>query len=339
MFKTLFATLLLSTSIATPTLKADVLQLKKAINVDSQIYGSYNLVDSFDDLFDYFNEHHADDDFPTTFTWTINDSSFQSLVPICFNDSQFKAYSGYLKNISFDFEYGYLGDDTYVRLYGYYDTLMASEFFEFYIYEGMSLSDVDCPAMIFSSYDIYFLDDIEMQLFNYIFTHDDNSYTTTYNGYYTFTSNSLTFDRIFVTGNTLFSQSLYFGFDNWFYPNDNKELLFNYYNVENGGMSFTYFDYPFVDNQVNTSSNLLISNGKMTKSCYSYMSSVGIFAYVHDNTYDNATFKDLLFSIMDSPLYMITQLLSFELFGVNMFVALTGLLTIIVLLILIRKFW
>lgn len=332
MFKTLFATLLLSTSIATPTLKADVLQPKKASNSQNIIYGSYNYKSDLDSLFDVYRQYGY---FDETLTFYDGDNANYYNCSFYKNSSTYQDL--YLHSIKFVMSSGSFSPVMTIT-YELYD-LYANDF-SFNVAWDVgddNFVDISNNAIIFNVFSSIYVSGLLYDTFNAIYTHDDNIHTTTYNGYYNFTYNgTLTDSSIYVTGSCLFNNSLYLGFSNFQVPGG---IRFYYYDVENSYYSGIALDYPFTAEYINYGTNILINNGKMPVSTYTYLSSVGVFSYVRDANYDNTGFQDLLFSIMDSPIYMITRLLSFELFGVNLFVALTGLLTIVVILVLIRKFF
>lgn len=77
----------------------------------------------------------------------------------------------------------------------------------------------------------------------------------------------------------------------------------------------------------------------MQADTYNELSQIGVFSYVRDTQYDDTDFHDLLFTIMDTPIYFFSRLFDFQFFGVNLYIALSGLITLAIVVIIIRKIW
>lgn len=190
--------------------------------------------------------------------------------------------------------------------------------------------DVDFADLYFYITNPYILDSSSYEQFSKIFTNNDNQFVVSYNGYFSFLSGNITpfSERFTILGNIIFNNVIYYGFRSGQYSID--AISIDYVNSVNSVVvGVSYKEAP----------NIWFNNVKMTKSNYTYLHSIGVFGYVRPTTYDDSTFNDLLFSIMDSPIYMLSRLLNFELFGMNVFIAVSGLLTLALVVVVIRKIW
>lgn len=71
---------------------------------------------------------------------------------------------------------------------------------------------------------------------------------------------------------------------------------------------------------------------------YSLILKYGIFDYISFNSTDN-NITDLLFSFADIPVRIMSQLLDISIFGTTFFVVFCGILTFLIVIVVIRKFW
>lgn len=331
MFSSLIATALLSFSVSSKSVFPVILPTNThnlVASNSSSIYGVFNYKQTFIDFEDKYGT--ADIDVDYTFEDTTDDN-YNRLVPC----HLFNYTTVYLKTI----EIHYAGDSGIIYVnYNYYNNFNQNSSTYHTIYPDYNLDDVEA----YTSLMIYFqkqytLHDDFNDLFYDLFTTEDNAYVKSYSGYYNFTTNVSSFSSDFsifgfITFNNNIYRSMYSNYN--LYPNS---VYLSYFDNETNSFATETFTLPF-DSNVVAYDNILMSNVKMTTSTYTYLSNIGVWSYVRDTTYDNAGWQDLLFGVMDSPIYMISRLLSFELFGINLFVALTGLLTICVILVLIRKF-
>lgn len=206
-----------------------------------------------------------------------------------------------------------------------------------------NLSDRGSTAqeLIFNIRDGLILSSNGAKCFDALFTHYDNAYTTTYNGYIHF-MNSNTFSYPFTAfGTEIIDTAMYYDLLVPMQPSGtylNNTIIVqksNYY-------TYDFIFYEDVSYQVPLPSynrDWLTGNYKMSLTSKRNLGYIAYYGYVRDTSFDNATFKDFFFSLVDTPVYFASSLLSFELFGVNLFVALTGLLTLCCILLLIKKFW
>lgn len=205
------------------------------------------------------------------------------------------------------------------------------------------LADVGATAqeLIFNIRDGLVLSSNGAKCFDALFTHYDNAYTTTYNGYIHFLSN-ITFNYPFTAfGTEIIDIAMYYDLLVPIQPSGsylNNTLIVQ----KNNYYTYDYIFYEDVSYQLPLASyerDWLTGNYKMSLTSKRNLGYIAYFGYVRDTSYDDVTFKDFFFSIVDTPVYFASSLLSFELFGVNLFVALTGLLTLCCILLLIKKFW
>ena len=281
----------------------------------STLGGGYNFVDYFD----------LDDDNPIHVDCYFNDydSDFFNTLLYC-NGSVY-----YLYQLSIIQYYSQVS----VSLYCFeYDDLSTYVDFTIPFDNGDVLSDleVEYRDLYFYVTNPYVLDSDSYQQFNKIFTSNDNQYVVSYNGYYSFLSGGITplSTNPTILGNIVLNNVIYYG-------------------IRTGSFYFSAISIDYVNNtntvvnglSYSQSPNIWFNNVKLTKSDYTYLNTIGVFGYSRPTTYDDSTFNDLLFSIMDSPIYMLSRLLNFELFGVNVFIAVTGLLTLALVVVVIRKIW
>ena len=298
-----------------------------------RIYGSYNWRDSFD--FSDFIGGDYDGTYVIDFEPNYLED-YRFLNPLWIDSTQY-----YCRRI----EFSYTNDYCEVALFSY--TRDDFKFtFPFLIDDGISISQISYEGtgtapgfdVILNVREAYYTDSTTVDIFNAIFTHDDNAYTYTYSGYYNFNSNlSSIVSAVGVYGYLNFNNYIYFGFTNKFYSSVSvSDLYFEYYKDE--AFEFDYYPYslPF-DNNTVLSKNILMSGCKMSIDTYTRLSNRGIFAYQRDTTYDDTDFEGLLFTIADTPVYFLSQFLNFELFGMNLFLALSGLITLIIVIFILRK--
>lgn len=329
MIKELVATLLLSGSIG---VKTQTIQPRRVITDNYTIYGCYNFRDSWDGLLSI-----TENDYSTSIVFESpgdgsNTPLWSMRTPLVTGDNSHQQL--YLKSIGLVFSSADYSLD--ITFYCY--DLWTNDFEpSFTIERGDDLTDFGYGGLFFYCHDSIILHGLQAQFFTALFTTDDNYYNVSYTGYYSFTSNLTTIPNYIAgLGSMLFNNSLTYGFTNYGYSE--HSLGFYSYDVVDRVYYINVYSLPF-DTKVVNSSNILMTNVKMSKTTKQFLENVGIFAYVRDSSYDNTTFQDLFFSVMDSPIYMLSRLLSLEIFGINLYIALTGLLTICVILVLIKKFF
>lgn len=321
MIKELVATLLLSGSIGA---KAPI-QPKRASDVSYTINGVYN----FKETWDWTKLGYQSYSFSIEFE---NSNDLAYTTPITFNND-YASPNYYLKSISFN-AYDIIDVDID---FDYYDSNLTDYTTGITIERGESFQEFSISAMMFYCHRSIILHGDDAIIFSNIFTTEDNSLVTSYTGYYSFVTNQTGLpNQFFVYGSCLFNNQMYFGFTS--HGVDSSHVNFYYYDVNEFYYTMRSYTLPLVGGEI-SNRNILCTNCKMSVADKTKLSNIGIFSYVRDSSYDDTDFKDLMFSVMDSPIYMLSRLLGFELFGVNLYIALASLLTIVALLVLIRKFF
>lgn len=329
MFKSLIATALLSFSVGAKSIDH---RESAATNQSIYVNGSYNFQQSF--TFD------TDDFDLSDYNIVFDNSDVKSYSnPISFYNSN-SSHFYYLSSINFNTNTGV--SDLIILTFNIYDVYSVNSF-SVRFYDGDYIYDVDSDYadMIINFRNTYILTGDEAKLFKIFFTKEDNDLTTTYNGYYSFNNNISSINNwFFISGAISFNNRVYNVFTNkgdGVVGSSATAICGSYFNIEQNQYYMQSFGLPFDRNYV-SSNNVLMSNAKMSKVSYNILTNYGVFAYQHDPTYDDADWKDLLFSVMDSPIYMISRLLNFQLFGINLYLALAGLLTIVIIVFCVRKF-
>lgn len=335
MFGQLASTFILLGSISSYAPNSRVEQRKELRSSYNTISGVYNFKDA------YSNENSLDGlfDEQTTFYYSFDTGNYQDMKNCCFiswNDTTRDDQRNFIYGINLTFypsEPGSAAEIVATFLYLIRDGTSGSR--TVLVYDGYDVTDFNYGDLIFYYFDSFFVSDNQAKMFNAVFTKEDNYYTRSYDGYYNFVNPGAHLPYyINVYGIVNFNNSIYYcmtqGYD---------QLNFFYMDYDINSYAQKVYTYPFSTTQVAKTNNILFSGVKMRATTYTMLEQVGVFSYVKDTAYENATFSDLLFSVMDTPIYFISRLLSFELFGVNLFVAFTGLLTVCVVLVLIRKFF
>lgn len=301
---------------------------------NQRIFGTYNWRDSFD-----FSDFTVVDDGVYTIDFEPNYlEHYRFLNPLWISDIEY-----YCRKIEITTNFN--NDYCEIALYAYTrDDFRIT--FPFIIDDGASITDISFEGngsapnlgVILYVREAFYSNPSTVKIFDAIFTHDDNAYTYTYSGYYNFNSNLSSIGYpIGVYGYLNFNNYVYYGFTNrYYYEISSGELYFAFYREELFGFDAYTYVLPFDDKTI-LSKNILMSGCKMSIDTYTKLSQRGIFAYQRDTTYDDTDFEGLLFTIADTPVYFFSQFLNFELFGMNLFIALSGLITLLVVIFIIRK--
>lgn len=306
MLKSLIASALLSFSVAVP-----VNTVPKKLNTPNTLYGMYCFKEDFT-----INWNIDDVNSAVIYNWNNYDSSsyseYQLAKAYFYNGSN----GNYINIRSFSIDIS--TEDCFLR----FNLGEETAYFNIgYYYKGLE----DLEYTIANYFVLYFptpvyLNSYYANIFNGLFSGQSNSYVTYYNGYYNMNSNigSQYFDIYgnFVIDNNMFTR---FGVA---YPQV----------VVNGvGGSKVIYDNGFkIANR-----NMLISTTLIPNIEYSKLGQMGTFAYVQPT--ETNDFADLIFSVMDAPIYYITSLFSFELFGVQFYVAFMSIVTLLLIVVVVRK--
>lgn len=304
-------------------------QVQNALN-NGLIQGVYNWKDEFD--FDTINGTLA---WGVEYTYSIesiNPPSYNFLVPCWFygSDSSGSSYSyGYLQQIVIE----RVGTSCYFTFNTYNSNQGAYEFHS--VFSSGTSVNLNQEMILNFRTGLNFGTELN-NIFNLFFTKSDNSYVSTYTGYYNFRTGISSFNNpIGVFGPLTFNDQIYLGFTNYYGAGYVHELRFDNWDIQLQQYGFQTYSLPFDDKQV-VSRNMLLNGVKIPNSVKTYMSNIGIFSFVRDDT-EPSDFRDLLLTIADVPVYFISQFLNFELFGFNLFVACASLVTLLVVIFVVRK--
>lgn len=311
-------------------------------NTSQYVKGIYNLYDVYD--LTYLHSYWSDNNFPYTYSGSFRVDKFPTSGMPLYNFScpiSIDNTTYFVEQFTFSYT---IGNDIDVSIdYYYLQEQTQTLSFSIETHDSLVNHGVNLHECLFSLRNGTAVDLPLALLFNAVFTTQNNEYMTTYKGYYTWVPRSSYSNPFTAFGTELYSgamlQNLYTYHVN---APTYDTLVLNRADYDNDDLvnyvNYRYTDVVF-DTKLENQDTQFLVDWKLSKKSYDRLSTYGIFAYVRDNTYDDADFQDLLFSIMDSPFYMISRMLNWQLFGVNLFVALTGLLTVAVILVLIRKFW
>lgn len=325
MFKTLVATCLLTFSCSSSGLKINERLKKEANDTSYNVIGAYNFVDEFD--FDDIEGSVSD-------IYVFNDISNNERlynVPISYTENGTR-YFKYLADIQFDVTATSHNVEIQFHVYDIYSD-------DNIIYNIPNGYTNTCDLYFYVN-DLYVLHDNLKDTWNALFTHEDNEYVRTYTGWYTLNNNASSINGYFcLLGHVQFDNNIYFYLTNLsdgVLGGSYTSFWGSYYSVETLSYQNHQYNLP-LDYKYVSSNQFYLTGVKMTDVDYYRLVNSGVFGYVPN--VETSDFYDLMYSVMDSPLYMVSKLLNWELLGVNVFIALTGLLTLIVILTLIRKFW
>ena len=322
MFKTLITTCLLTFSCASGTLK-DVSQTKD-LNVRNY-YGVNNVLSGGYCFKPHIESLPDSDVLNEIYTFDLTNSD----IVIYYYSS---ASNYFIESVTGSLSIEYVtGSDAFFKVNWYYD-LEGTEYFVYYDY-GFDLDETFDNTERFC---IWFLKDYYCSndmayLFNYMFQNSPNDYCKVYNGWYTFSN---TFSVNNIVGNYF---NLYgnFTIDNNLY----SQMSFNsttHTIYASGTNGVDYFNFKVYDNSLLLNSNAIyINNCLMPYSYYQYLVNWGTFNYVPQQV--EYTFGDMIFSVIDAPIYMLSQLFSFELFGIQFYVAFMGITTVLLIFFIVRK--
>lgn len=174
----------------------------------------------------------------------------------------------------------------------------------------------------------YYLNGFEAIIFNTLFNKSGNRYVQFYNGYYHYNNTGWynnNYDYfysgpLFIIKNGIYNACTHMGTCQY-------EVL----NSENS--VYSVLDV-YKDGTYTNVSNINI-NGLLPKYVRDCMNSEGTFNFINDT--EPSTWYEMILSTMDAPIYYLHGLLGFELFGINLFVAFSSLLTLVLIITVIKK--
>lgn len=154
------------------------------------------------------------------------------------------------------------------------------------------------------------------EIWTCLFQRSANNYCTAYTGWYTFVN---------------FDENVKWQLCGSLIVNNNLQTYMTYNNGNCYVDNITYID----NGTLNGSSAFYLDNVLITDAFYDAMTDTGVFNFaVQPVTY---SFGDMIFSVIDAPIYMLSQLFSFELFGIQFYVAFMGITTVLLIFFIVRK--
>lgn len=328
MIQNLFATLLFAGSVA----NTPILMPRKAMY--NKVTGTYNLVNSINNA--YLTNYT---EYKETYIWFDNttfDSELQApkySVPLRYDN---KTY--YLNNIYLE----WYPNNEYMSIeIVMYDAYLVNETIEVLYYDSMNLEDIEdytFAQIYFNVMDAILLSELQTNLFNSVFTREENLYTVNYTGYYAFNNSLTQFNQTSsnMLGTITIGQNMYNQITTVHnMPTSRDFIMARYYNAQTDGYDTKFLYAPF--NNYGTSNQWYLSV-KMTQNEYNRWQSYGVFGYVPQVQPGEYEFDDLFFSLVDTPIYFVYSIFNWKLFGANLFIAFTGLVSFALVLILFRRF-
>lgn len=328
MFKTLLATLMLSTSFGTPLIKTTPYKAQNYQNIN----GSYTLTDTYD-YEKFFNN--------------VPSTQYLSLE-ITTHDDMYLFGNGIQTNdlYSIFLQYNYEGSENF-EIMIYTDDSQPRYTAYFTKNEATNITDLthvgNFTQQLIENFVISFISERtisgnEMYLWNFFFTKNGNRYTQYYNGYYHYNNDNwynpvTNFDyqygAYYMTDSTIFNCIA-----------QNSPSYLNsvyYYSMYYDSEGFQYVKggvYYYKQGTYEKTTNIQIT-GLLPKMVRDGLNAEGVFQFVND--LEPTTWYEMILSTMDAPLYFLTSLFSFELFGINLMLAFSGLLTLLVIIVVIKK--
>lgn len=177
----------------------------------------------------------------------------------------------------------------------------------------------------------FYLDYNNSLIFNAIFTQEGNRYVQNYKGYYHYNNgewanSSYTFyytAPLFLTNSAMY---------NTYNHGGNTDI--NFALMKDGTTPQGSEFYVLKNGTYAKTTNINIS-GLLPQYVRQCMQNEGVFQFVDDT--QDTTWYEMILATMDAPLYYIRNLLGFELFGINLFIAFSSLMTLMLIIAIIKK--
>lgn len=328
MFKTLLATLMLSTSFGTPLIKTTPYKAQNYQNIS----GSYTFTDSYD--YDTFFTH-------------VDDTEYASLEIITQDDMYIFGNSIQTSDLYMIFiDYNYEGSQYFqIQLWTNEQTMYAHAYWE--LSEATNFTELNIYGnysnQVIENFVVTFLSERTItgnakHLFNLFFTKNGNRYVNYYNGYYHYnlsnwynpvTNFDYQYGAYYMTDSTIY---------NCIAQNSpsylNSVYYYSMYYDTQGNQYVNGGTYYYLRGEYKPVSNIQIT-GLLPKMVRDSLNAEGVFQFINDTP--PTTWYEMILSTMDAPLYFLTSLFSFELFGINLMLAFSGLLTLLIIIVVIKK--
>lgn len=288
------------------------------------IYGSYCMRDTYEDDF-----VGLEDDYLYCKIYLLSDYDNADYQPMIMLDND-ATLSYYIYDMHVNV-YSY-GDDTYWDVDIGYNNVrggsQASYNLTYRVYQGEDITDIgnEHEDLIIYFPNTIAVDNTILNAFRSVFTGEGNRFVHYYNGFYTFIDTDYNASWL-IYGAISINNEL---FNNMYYDNG--------YSV--GNQSFKNYNLKYIwsgafVNSEYQSPNVYLGNCLISNTMYSRMSDMGVFGYV--SAPNNVTFAGMVTSVIDAPIYMLSQLFSFELFGVQFYIAFMSIVTVVLICFLIKK--
>lgn len=333
MLGSLLASILLATSFGTPLLKHNP---NKVSGDTYSLHGAYVLRDNFAPYYTEFIDKYEDNYYSFSQNFTTGENNYYRCL-FYYNSNYY--YGGFdtftlaldVHNndcditINLDMDDNGTGStiivpdadkedaDTLVSLFNYATNNNSVKYHILYINNYIRITQQD--------YDI----------FNVFYTASGNEYNTYYNGYYTFVNN--------------WTNTFYWSVPMTFIADNNMYNVLTRLGDTNGLRAYSdaYMEnntYPHLDVYDSSGYHLkdrtVYIGGMIPNWLYDKMSIVGTWGYV-PKPVEEYTFGEFLFSIMDAPVYYLYSLFNVEIFGMNLFIAFSSLITLCIVVFVIKK--
>lgn len=177
----------------------------------------------------------------------------------------------------------------------------------------------------------YYLTGVDAIIFNTLFNKSGNRYVQYYNGYYhynngnwfsnTYAPTYYDFGALFMTQGYIFNS----------YSYDTSKVSYN--TMYKNGTTQSYV--VAYDNGNYTNLSNITIQGLLPVRVRQCLNSTGQFQFVNDTP--NTSWYEMILATMDAPIYYLKNLLGFELFGMNLFIAFASLMTLMLIIAIIKK--
>lgn len=321
MIKEILATILFSFSTSTNSFKA---QPRKA-NLE-KIGGVYNIRNQIEST--YLSNYEGVTTGDIYFDTSHDTEEIKFLDPVRINNQNY-----YLSSINLS--YTALQSRIICTINVYDSTGTIDDPIQFTFSENTSIEILPSylQNMYFYVRQSMLMNEDQSNLFNALFTTQENLYTKNYTGYYSFNNQVQTIDEnIAMYGNITIGQNMFYtvtGIAN------SSNLVVSYYNPTDQIYNVKNLALPFSNNAESTQWYMQV---KMTEEDYVNWENYGVFGYVPQIRPDTYSFEDLFFSLADTPIYFLYSIFNWQLFGANLFIALIGLISFALVLLLFRRF-
>lgn len=326
MLKEIIATVLLSSSLGTTLIP------KKVYNANT-VHGTYVFRDDFSTYLNEYKLKYPDHDVhEIDFSNQYGDTAFKGLFT--YNNIY---YIGVVE--TFRIQIDYLENDIYMNIviedngtsngvFLDYENINDANTLNKIIALNVNQDNVKYHTLYIDNYINFEYE--EYDLFMCFYTQSGNQYNTYYNGWYHAINP--------ITWNTYYPIKCQIIVENVMYPNfefEQGKWYAWYESVDSNGNN-EYQEVEIYNNGWKITDMNLYINGMLPNNIYTLMNNSGTFTYVQPPIEDY-TFQEFFFSIIDAPLYYIYSLFNWELFGISVFYAFCGLVTMAVVVIVVKK--